>query len=41
MSGARKDLEEVEAEERDLVRRGAHLEWDAEASDAQADELEK
>ncbi|MDE0731377.1 MAG: AAA family ATPase, partial [Longimicrobiales bacterium] len=41
MSGARKDLEEVEAEERDLVRRGAQLEGDAEASDAQADELEK
>jgi len=41
MSGARKDLEQVGAEERDLVRRGAQLEGDAEASDAQADELEK
>ena len=41
MSGTRKDLEQVEAEERDLVRRGAQLEGDAEASDAQADELEK
>ena len=41
MSGARKDLEEVEEEERDLVRRGAQLEGDAEACDAQANELEK
>jgi len=41
MSSARKDLEDLEAKERDLVRRGAQLEGDAEASDAQAIELEK
>lgn len=41
MSGARKDLEKVETQERELARRGAQLEGDAEASDAQADELER
>ena len=41
MSGARKDLEKIETQERELARRGAQLEGDAEASDAQADELER
>jgi chromosome segregation protein len=38
---ARASLDEVEMRERDLVRRGAQLEGDAQASDAQADELER
>ena len=36
---ARKKLDEVETRERDLARRGAQLEGDAQASDAQAEEL--
>jgi len=36
---ARKTLDEVETRERDLVRRGAQLEGDAQASDSQAEEL--
>ncbi|MEO2091322.1 MAG: hypothetical protein ABGY75_17825, partial [Gemmataceae bacterium] len=36
---ARKRLDEVETRERDLARRGAQLEGDAQASDAQAEEL--
>ncbi len=39
LQGARESLDEVETRERDLARRGAQLEGDAEASDAQADEL--
>lgn len=36
---ARERLDEVETRERDLARRGAQLEGDAQASDAQAEEL--
>jgi chromosome segregation protein len=39
--GARQQLEAVETRARDIARRGAQLEGDAEASDAQALELEK
>lgn len=38
---ARRRLEETEHQERDLVRRGAQLEGDAEAADGQAAELER
>ena len=39
LQGARKRLDGVETRERDLSRRGAQLEGDAQASDAQAEEL--
>ena len=39
LGGARESLDEVETRERDLARRGAQLEGDAQAYDAQADEL--
>ncbi|MDP2957994.1 MAG: chromosome segregation protein SMC [Longimicrobiales bacterium] len=41
LQAARDRLEGVETRERDLARRGAQLEGDAEASDAQAAELER
>ena len=41
LQAAREQLEGIESRERDLVRRGAQLEGDAEASDAQAAELER
>ena len=39
LQAAREMLDEVETRERDLARRGAQLEGDAQASDAQAEEL--
>jgi chromosome segregation protein len=41
LQAARERLEGVESRERDLARRGAQLEGDAEASEAQAAELER
>ncbi len=41
LQGARERLEGVESRERELARRGAQLEGDAEACDAQAGELER
>ncbi|NJD18454.1 MAG: hypothetical protein FIA95_04125, partial [Gemmatimonadetes bacterium] len=41
LQGARERVEKVEARERELARRGAQLEGDAESSDAQAAELER
>lgn len=41
LQGARERMEGVESRERELARRGAQLEGDAEACDAQAGELER
>jgi chromosome segregation protein len=41
LQGAREGLDAVETRSRDLGRKGAQLEGDAEASDAQAEELER